>query len=160
MKKYLFAIIVFIFLISCENHNTNHESDVKTKEIETFIIDYYSVMTSRNWTAYRDFFSDKATLTTIWQESTETNAQIFSNTISDFISQTANGPDSQPIFEEKPINIEIEIKDNLAAVWIKYEAKFGNDKELKEWKGYDLISLIKFENQWKITSLTYTEISE
>lgn len=160
MKNHLFVIIYFFSLISCENPNLNHESDIATKEIETFIIDYYSVMTSRNWTAYRDFFSDKASLTSIWQESTETNAQIFSNTISDFISQTANGPDSQPIFEEKPIDIEIEIKENLAAVWVKYEAKFGSDNELIEWKGYDLFSLIRFENQWKIISLAYTEISE
>lgn len=101
------------------------------------------------------FFSEKATLTTIWLDTSDTNPQIFTNTISEFVAQTANGPDSQPVFEEKPLTIDVEIKNNLASVWVKYEAKFGSENEIIEWKGHDLFSLLKFNDKWYITSISY-----
>jgi len=91
-------------------------------------------------------FSEKATLTTIWPDSSDTNPQIFTKTILEFVSQTANEPDSQPIFKEKPLTIDVNLKNNLASDWVKYEAKVGSKNEPIEWKGYDLFSLLKFNN--------------
>lgn len=159
MKSYLFVIFgSLLFLSSCGNSNSIQNGNSEIKEVENFIVDYYEEMSARNWSAYQGFFSEKATLTTIWQDSTEIRQQIFTNTISEFVAQTANGPDSQPIFEEKPLKIEVEIKNNIASVWVKYEAKFGNQNELLEWKGYDLFSLLKFNNKWHITSITYVSV--
>ena len=156
MKSYLFVIFGSLpFLSSCDSNNSIQNGKSEIQEVENFIIEYYEVMSSRNWRAYQEFFSEKATLTTIWQDSTEIRQQIFSNTISEFVAQTANGPDSRPIFEEKPRTIDVEIKNNLASVWVKYEAKFGGKKDLIEWEGYDLFSLLKFNDKWYITSITY-----
>lgn len=161
MKNHLFVIFGFLlFVSSCGSKKSVNNDNSETQEVESLILEYYEVMSARNWPAYREFFSEKAILTTVWQDSTEANPQIFSNTISGFLAQTSSGPDSQPIFEEKPVHIEMEIKNNLAAVWVNYEAKFGSENNLIEWKGYDLFSLIKFEDQWKIASLTYIEIPE
>lgn len=144
-----------LFLIVCVNTHSAQENIVATKELETFITDYYSVMSNRNWDSYREFFTDKAILTTIWQDSMESPARIFTSSITEFIAQTHNGPDSQPIFEEKPIEITTEIKGSLASAWVFYKAKFGTKEELIEWQGYDLFSLIKYNDKWFITSLTY-----
>lgn len=129
-------------------------------EIRTFLEQYYKTMSDRNWPKYRSFFSSKATLTTIWQESEDEKPAIFTNTISEFVENTAEGPDSQPIFEEKMTHAEISIRDNLAQAWVKYEAKFGTEENLYTWKGYDLFSLIKFEGQWKIVSVAYASEHE
>jgi len=159
MKKIIILIISLpIVLLSCNNNRSVQSENSQIKYVENFIVQYYEVMSSRDWSAYQELFAEKATLTTIWRDSTETKRLIFTNTISEFVAQTANGPDSQPIFEEKPLKIDIEIKNNLAAVWVEYGAKFGRENELIEWKGYDLFSLINFEGNWKIASLTYTEL--
>lgn len=161
MKSFLIVIFWLLFLfLGCDNNGMSSKGSSEMKAVEEFITDYYLVMSARNWTAYRNYFSEKASLTTIWQDSSETKPQLFSSTIEEFISQTANGPDSQPIFEEKPIHIEIEIRGSLAAIWVKYEAKFGSKDKLIEWSGFDLFSLIKYDDKWKIASLTYTEITE
>ena len=155
MKSYVLVILgSLLFLSSCDNNNSAN-GNTEIKEVENFIVEYYEVMSSRNWSAYQDFFADKAILTTVWHESSDADPQIFTNTISEFVAQTANGPDSKPIFEEKPLTIEVELKNNLASVWAKYEAKFGSANELVEWEGYDLFSLLKHNDKWYITSITY-----
>ncbi len=156
MKKHFIACFCFsLALLSCDDNTTDTSYNLKTKEVEAFIVNYYEVMSSRNWSAYQDLFSEKATLTTIWLDTSDTSPLVFTNTISEFVAQTANGPDSQPIFEEKPIMIDVDIKNNIASVWVKYEAKFGNENELIEWKGYDLFSLLKLNDKWYITSINY-----
>ena len=113
------------------------------------------VMSDRDWDDYRSFFSPEATLTTIWQDSPDADPRIFSNTISQFIAQTPQGPDSQPIFEERPLEIEVDQRGNLATVWAKYTAKFGTEENLYTWEGTDLFVLMKFNGRWYITSLAY-----
>jgi hypothetical protein len=68
---------------------------------------------------------------------------------------TPEGPDSQPIFEEQPLKIEVVRSGDLASVWVHYQAKFGTKNDLMEWTGYDLFSLIRFNKKWYISSLTY-----
>ncbi|PQV44252.1 putative lumazine-binding protein [Jejuia pallidilutea] len=142
-------------IISCKKSNEAKQLENSNSELEAFITDYYSVMSQRNWNAYKAFFADKATLTTIWQEPNDLKPKLLTNSITEFLAQTENGPDSQPIFEEKPIKIDIKRKKNLANAWVYYEAKFGTEDNLIKWKGYDLISLLKFDNKWYITSITY-----
>ena len=47
------------------------------------------------------------------------------------------------------------MKNNLANAWVKYEAKFGTKDQLMEWKGIDLFSFIKYNEEWKIVSIVY-----
>ena len=154
MRTFIFLIIL-CSIVSCKRTNESTQIDNEMSQLETFITDYYDVMSQRDWNAYKDFFADKAILTTVWQESSDLEPKLFTNSITEFIAQTKNGPDSQPIFEERPIRIDISRENNLANAWVYYEAKFGTEENLMEWKGYDLFSLLKFNDKWHITSITY-----
>ena len=156
MAKYTYYIILCLLLtVTCKDSNETISVESSNSELEIFITDYYSIMSKRDWNAYKAFFSDKAILTTIWQEPNDLEPKLLTNSISEFLAQTKDGPDSQPIFEESPIKIEITRKNNLANVWVYYEAKFGTEDNLIEWKGYDLFSLLRFKDNWKIISITY-----
>lgn len=151
--KFTCYIILSLLLLSCKDSHAQDETS--NQELETFITDYYSVMSQRDWKAYEAFFAEKATLTTIWQGPDDLKPTLLTNTITEFLAQTENGPDSQPIFEERPIKINIAREKNLASAWVYYEAKFGTSDNLIRWKGYDLFSLLKFNNKWHIISITY-----
>lgn len=155
MTKLAYFIFFSLLLISCKKSNETTKIENGHSEIETFITEYYTVMSQRDWDAYKAFFAEKATLTTIWQGQNDVKPELLTNSITEFLAQTENGPDSQPIFEERPLKIDIERNNNLANAWVYYEAKFGTEDNLFQWKGYDLFSLLKFENKWYITSLTY-----
>ena len=158
MEKYIYYIILCLLLsISCKDSNETETtlSESGNSELDFFITDYYSVMSNRDWNAYKAFFADKAVLTTIWQQQDDLEPKLLTNSITEFLAQTKDGPDSQPIFEEKPIKIDITRKNNLANAWVYYEAKFGTKDQLIEWKGYDLFSLLRYKDKWKIVSITY-----
>lgn len=147
-----FLIVGYLICCSCTSEKN---VDSETAQLQQLLVDYYQTMSDRDWKKYQTFFSEAAILTTVWQPQPDSMPQLFSVTISEFIAQTPQGPDSQPIFEEKMVDSEISIRNNLAQAWVKYEARFGTTDQLMEWKGVDLFSFIKFENEWKIVSLTY-----
>lgn len=150
-------LLLFLFLfVRCENPNQEEAPTNKEQEaIESLLQSYYEVMSERDWPRYQQFFSEKATLTTIWQKEAASTPQIHTNTITEFLAQTREGPDSQPIFEEKMTHAEIQIKGNLAQAWVNYEAKFGSSDNLMHWKGLDLFSFMRFKQEWKIVSLVF-----
>lgn len=135
--------------------NVNSFSQESKDEVQLFLSNYYSTMSDREWKVYETFFLEKATLTTIWQDEKDESPSLYSHTIDEFLAQTADGPDSQPIFEEKMLSSEIKINGNLANAWVHYAAKFGTDENLMQWEGTDHFSLIKFEERWYIVSLSY-----
>ncbi len=163
MNQQLVGVLMLILLFGCvprEEKRTQQNPSNIEKEINQLLHDYYNTMSERDWLMYKEFFSDKATLTTIWQVDSAGSPIIFTNTITEFLAQTENGPDSQPIFEEKLLNAEVSVKHNLAQAWVKYEAKFGTEENLYEWQGYDLFSLIRFEGKWQIVSIVFETIEE
>ncbi len=129
--------------------------DQEGKEIEDMLHAYYTTMSERDWEAYRAYFIDSAILVTIWQPAGQDEETLFHSTIDAFIRKTPQGPDSQPVFEEKMTRSQIEVHGRLAVAWADYEAKFGTQENLTEWVGKDLFTLIKIQNTWKIVSLTY-----
>lgn len=129
----------------------------QVNELTSLIEEYYKTMSNRNWPEYQEMFCEEGTLTTVWSDSTGVERQIHTSTIQDFVASTAEGPDSQPIFEERPLNIEVEVKGILANAWVRYEAKFGSKESLMEWTGYDLFSFINHEGKWKIVSIVFAE---
>jgi hypothetical protein len=155
MKKITYYIIICLLIVSCKKTNEAAQAENSNLELETFITNYYSVMSQRDWVAYKSFFADKAILTTIWQEPNDLAPKLHTNSITEFLAQTENGPDSQPIFKERPIKINIIKEKNLASAWVYYEAEFGTEDNLIQWKGYDVFSLLKFKDKWHIISITY-----
>ena len=160
----IFIIILVVTALSWQCRTPasqeEHPEQAQNPELITLIHDYYVTMSARDWAAYRAFFVEKASLTTVWQMESDTAPQIMTNTIGEFLAQTKAGPDSQPIFEEKPLSVKVDLTGNLATAWVKYEAKFGSEGNLMEWKGYDLFSFIRHEGKWKIASLVYESIED
>lgn len=125
------------------------------QELYLILEEYYETMSDRDWIAYRDFFVAGGTLTTVWKAESEAKPAIHTYSIDQFLAQTKDGPDSQPIFEEKMTSADMKIQGNLASVFVRYKAKFGTSENLMEWEGFDHFSMIRFEGKWKIVSITY-----
>lgn len=141
--------------MACYSQNQSTNEKVSSDQIKRLLDDYYHTMSDRDWKSYKMFFTSEAILTTIWQQEGDTIPSILTNSISEFIAQTKDGPDSQPIFEEKMLSAKIDVRSNLAQAWVNYEAKFGSKDSLFEWKGIDLFSFIRYDNEWKIVSIVF-----
>lgn len=148
------ARFCLLFLLFLSGTIELSAQDVQGKLIEDFLHSYYKTMSDRNWIEYRGYFIDNAILVTIWAPSGKEN-EILNSTIDEFIEKTPEGPDSQPVFEEKMVSSQIEVQGDLAIAWVNYQAKFGTTEKLMEWEGKDLFTLIQFEDEWRIVSLTY-----
>jgi len=154
-RYYYLTLFCSIFFMACNSEHPQKTVHSSNPEIEEILENYYSTMSARDWPAYKKFFSSDAALTTVWLKEPDTIPKIISTSIDDFIAQTKDGPDSQPIFEEKMLSSEITQKKNLANAWVRYEAKFGTADNLMEWKGHDLFSFIKYDHEWKIVSIVF-----
>lgn len=161
-NNYLLIIASIYFLaIQCKNepqkqNNIQINSNTSTKRLKTFLKDYYQSMSDRNWSEYKKFFWNQATLTTTWQKPGDSFTDVHITSIENFISQAHLGPGSKPIFEEKMISDPIIlIEKNIATVWADYHVKFGTKDSLMEWSGKDVFTLMKHNDQWKIVSNVY-----
>src|SRR5690606_30681319 len=117
-------------------------------------------MAGRDWGKYKTSLIDNASLTTIRQTEADSVPGLFSVSIDEFIDRTSQGRDRQRRCEERMISHEITVKGNVAQAWVKYEAKFGMDESLMQWKGYDHFSLIRFKDEWRIVSIVYESIEK
>ncbi|MDN5211293.1 nuclear transport factor 2 family protein [Fulvivirgaceae bacterium BMA12] len=133
----------------------SEENALSRKRIESTLARYYQDFSDRNWLAFATHFWEGAVLTTVWQKPSESAEDVHYTTIPEFIAKAPEGPDSQPIFEEKMVKSDIKVEGGLAQAWVFYEAKFGSEDSLYHWEGIDAITLIRFNNQWKIASIAY-----
>lgn len=117
---------------------------------------YYVDFSARDWTRYADHFWPGATLTTVFQPEGETVPRVVITSIESFIAQAPQGPGSKPVFEERMTSADVWASGNLAQVWARYHARFGDPGNLQEWTGIDAFTLLRHEGQWRIVSLTYT----
>jgi hypothetical protein len=156
---YILFSILCCWLATCPPAAAQQTKPSAEAEIRALLQDYYHSMSARDWTRYRTFFSEEATLTTVWQDEQDTLPRIHSTTIDEFIARTPEGPDSQPIFEEKMLEAEVSVKGGLAQAWVRYAATFGSADHLMKWTGYDLFSFIRHQGRWKIVSLVYASES-
>ncbi|MCB0665193.1 MAG: nuclear transport factor 2 family protein [Saprospiraceae bacterium] len=155
MRFFGFIVALIYCPLSFAQSGEPHTLSSSEQTVYLFLQDYYGTMSDRNWNLYRDFFVEKGTLTTVWKSGSDQKPEIHGYTIDEFLAQTKDGPDSQPIFEERMIDADISIQGNLASVYTKYKAKFGTSDKLIEWEGFDLFSLIRYAGEWKIVSITY-----
>lgn len=160
-------LIALTAAISCNRMDDSQASPADTTSADslkqvllTEVNQYYSDMSARNWEIYASHFWPGAHLTTVWQPPGADSLQVVMTTIEEFVKQADEGPGSQPIFEEKLLDAEINVYNNLAAVWASYAAKFGTEDSLMEWQGIDAFTYIKHEGEWRITSISYTNIGE
>lgn len=158
--KFFCALLLLVITINCSRKEDYLPDSTLLKAeqdtLRVWIESYYDVMSQRDWNQYQEYFWKGATLTTIWQPDGEEQPGVIVTTIHDFIAKTSEGPDSQPIFEEKMTALpEIEIVNRIAIVKAKYHVKFGKANALQEWDGLDVFVLMKYEGEWRIVSLTY-----
>ena len=143
---------------SPQTHNADAEdADLALRQrVES----YYATMSARDWDAYRDFFWPEATLTTIWQPPNESGERVVVTSIDEFLANTAHGPDSQPIFEEKLLSQDVRITNELAGVWARYEARFGDSTSVMTWRGVDAFTWMKHDGTWRIVALAYIDVED
>jgi len=155
------VIFAVLAVIACERKSENSSSKISffdTPEgavVENKLKEYYADMSNRDWKKYRQHFWDGATIATTWQQPGDSVAAVDVTTIDDFINQTPQGPDSQPVFEEKMKNSRIHVEGNIAEAWVEYDAKFGKRDSLAEWTGTDVFTFLRHNGQWKIVSLVF-----
>jgi len=161
MRLILYVFVMICCLSACDRSSKSSSQTVPSENatsdsIHNFLKEYYDVMSSRQWLEYRNFFWDNATLTTAWQPSGASAPRVAIITIDDFISQTSQGPDSKPIFEEKMTDVpDIQITNNIAVAKAAYEVNFGTKDSLLNWKGLDVFTLMRYNRKWKIVSVVY-----
>ena len=124
-------------------------------EVRAELLSYYADFSARDWEKFAGHFWPGATLTTVWQPPGEPAPRVVVTSIPEFIAKAPEGPGSKPIFEEKMTSAEMRIHGNLAQVWARYEAKFGEPGQVMEWSGIDAFTLMKHGGRWRIVSLAY-----
>lgn len=76
-------------------------------------------------------------------------------TVHTFIERAPDGPESREIFEEQMVSSRVLQSGDLSSVWAGYEARFGDPGDIMRWSGVDAISLIRFNDEWRISSIAF-----
>lgn len=121
---------------------------------------YYADFSSRDWEAFASHFWPGATLTTVWQPPGADAPRVVVTDLDEFIALAPQGPGSREIFEERMLGAKVLTHGNLAQVWARYEARFGDPGEITEWRGIDAFTLMRHDGEWRIVSLSFTDEEE
>ena len=117
---------------------------------------YYSDLSARDWNAFSDHFWPGATLTTIRQPPGRPTPEVAVQSVPGFVAQAPRGPGSKPVFQERMTGAEVKLYRNLAQVWARYTARFGDATDVREWQGIDALTLMKHEGRWRMVALAFT----
>jgi len=120
-----------------------------------FVTSYYAALSDRDWERFADHFWPGAIITTVWQPEGEPAARVFSQTVREFVEKAPAGPGSREIFEERMLAADVQVRGDLANVFARYTARFGDPGDVMEWKGVDSFSLLRHEGAWRIVSLAF-----
>jgi hypothetical protein len=105
--------------------------------------------------AARSFWPD-ATLTTIWQPAGRAvSPRVWSTTVAAFIAAAPEGPDSQPIFEERPLSMEPRVEGDIRLRLGTLSCAFRHAGRIGVLDGYDVFTLIRMNEEWRIASVAY-----
>jgi hypothetical protein len=116
---------------------------------------YYRDLSDRHWEAFADHFWPGATITTVWQAPGASAPYVTVTTVPEFVAAAPEGPGSQAIFEESMLEARIRRTGNLAQAWVRYQARFGNPGDVREWSGLDAFTLMQHEGRWRIVALAF-----
>ncbi len=125
------------------------------QEVLTTIQAYYAALSDRDWRAFAEHFWPGATLSTIWQPPGETMERVTAVSVPEFVERAPEGPGSREIFEERMLDARIRLEGELAQVWARYEARFGDPGDIAEWQGVDAFTLLRHDGRWRIVSVAY-----
>lgn len=146
--------ILLVSLVACGPAAIEAPSAAEL-EVEQFLESYYAAFSARDWSEFEDHFWPGAMMTTVWMPAGETAERVVSTSIPDFVLQAPMGPDSREIFEERMTSSQIVADGDLAQAWARYEARFGDPGDVMEWRGADVFTLLRFKDEWKISSVAY-----
>ncbi len=116
---------------------------------------YYREFSNRDWRRFSAHFWPGAGLTTAWQPPGEDSVRVVTMAIEQFVEQAPFGPGSREIFEERMLDSEVKVDGNIAQALVRYRARFGDPGDIMEWEGTDAFTLLRFNGEWRITSLAY-----
>jgi hypothetical protein len=151
-------IVVLVLLGGCTvRRAAPAPSNPDDEAVRLAVQQYYRDMTARDWPAYAAHFWPRATLTTVWKPPRESAPRVVVTTIDSFLATTGEGPDSRPIFEERLLGQDVRMAGNLAHVWARYEARFGDSALVRTWRGVDAFTWMKHDGAWRIVALAYTD---
>ena len=155
------ALITATIAASCtQAPESGPTASPEAGRVRSTVESYYEAFSSRDWERFAEHFWPGATMTTIWMPPGEGSERVVATSIADFVAQAPAGPGSREIFEERPTSIEVRVEAGLAQVWARYQARFGDPGEVLEWEGYDAFTLLKFGDEWRITSIAYVNVTD
>ncbi len=162
MIRTAFTVLVAWLLVGgCEVGDEPIESPSEqtpsrdARDVEQFLTGYYDALSARDWERFADRFHEGAHIAFVMPDSTGSVDGVTFQSIPEFISLAPLGPGSREIFEERMTGSTIHTSGELAAAWVRYEARFGDPGDVMEWTGTDAITMIRINNRWQITSLAY-----
>ncbi len=129
--------------------------DSVRSEVLEFLTGYYDAFSDRDWERFAEHFWTGATITTVWQPPGESGPRVVVTTVPEFVEQAPAGPGSREIFEERMLSAEVRARGNLALVYAKYRARFGDPGDVMEWEGVDAFTLLEHDGEWRIVSLAF-----
>jgi len=125
--------------------------------VEAALRTYYRRFSSRRWSDFGLSFWPGAIITTNWQPPGEGAERVVVQSVDDFISRAADGPDRLAVFFEEPVHVDIRTYGPLAEAWVVYRARFGMRRDSVETHyGIDAFHLMKDRGEWRIAALTFT----
>lgn len=124
-------------------------------EVLAMLQRYYRDLSSQDFDLLRRDFWPEATLTTTWQPEGADAPEVTVITIDEFIAEAPSGPGSKEIFEETMTSADVRVHGDLAQVWARYDARFGDPGEIYEWSGIDAFTLLRHGNEWRIAALVF-----
>ncbi len=148
--------LVFLMTLACHQTGTvEYGTAAERRAILEVLEVYYSDFSDRDWDSFAKHFWPGADITTVWRPPGETADRVVPTTIGEFVSQAPQGPDSREIFEERMLDAEVRVFNNLAQAWVRYGMRFGDPDSVQYWEGIDAIALLKHDDTWKIASLVF-----
>jgi len=152
----LFLVSAAVSLSGCRPQSASDDAPESVrKAVLGELEQYYADFSNRDWDAYSSHFWPGATLATVWQPPGEDEPRVVILGIDEFVAQAHQGPGSREIFEERMVEAEVKASGNLAQVWARYDARFGDPGDVDEWSGIDAFTLIEHDGEWRIISLSY-----
>lgn len=147
---------MFLSFFCCILHVFSQEkpfSDQENEVIKTIDL-LFDGMRKGDSSMVRSSFHNEATLSTTYTDA-KGNSHFEKENIDDFVK--AVGTPHKEIWNEKILNYEILISDNLAQVWTEYE--FYVDDKFSHC-GANAFLLFKDQKEWKIINITDTRRRE
>ena len=162
---YVVYVLSALSVLSCEiriDDRSTTEANLEAAAREAILgelRDYYRDFSALDSAAFAGHFWPGADVTTAWRPPGEAAVRVVVTPVEAFITQWPQGPASKPIFEEWMQSAEVRLRGNLAQVWARYGARFGDSAAVQEWEGIDAFTMMRAEGRWRIVELAFASLT-